>query len=173
MKSIIRLCYRKIIDVNAIKPWDKLVFEDSYREYCMQVQLYQPAGKFTTYSELIARLPAAEKLQYLVSSSVIGYLKQLNGKIPDIQNALGRIFLPFDNYQFEIIESHAADKSKHVVAVSFFSDPLLWHETIQHQLLLSVPGREEHGETMTELFSIPPFVSIYSIKSISSYVNAN
>ena len=30
---IITLCYRKIIDATATRPWDKLVWDDSYREF--------------------------------------------------------------------------------------------------------------------------------------------
>jgi hypothetical protein len=100
--KIIRLSYCIIIDSTSRNAWDKLVFEDTYTEFLMQSQYYNQDKKYYTFSELIANVPAAEKLHFLVSSAVIGYLKQLNGKIPDILNTQGKQFLSFTNYMFEI-----------------------------------------------------------------------
>ena len=163
-KAMIRLCYRKIIDIHASKPWDKYVFEDTYTEFLLQSQLYNQEKKYTAFSDLVHHVPAAEKLHFLVSAAAIGYLQQLHGKVPDLLNNLGRLFLPFKNFRFEIINSDTKDKSKHQVAINFFTDELVWHDTINNQLLLSVPGNTEEGDILTELFTIPPFVSIYSLK---------
>src|ERR1044072_1063498 len=94
--------YRKRIDVQSTKPWEKLVFEDSYTEFLMQSQLYNHEKKFSAFSDIITHMPAAESLHFLVSSAVIGYLQQLKGMVPDLVNNLGRLFLPFNNYRFEI-----------------------------------------------------------------------
>jgi hypothetical protein len=161
---MIRLCYRKVIDINSTKPWDKLVFEDTYKEFLMQAQLYNQEKKYTSFSDIITHVPAAEKLHFLVSAAVIGYLQQLHGKVPDLLNNLGRLFLPFKNFRFEIINSDIKDRTKHQVGLNFFTDHLVWHDTINNQLLLSIPGNTENGELLTELFTLPPFVSIYSIK---------
>jgi hypothetical protein len=163
-KGTIRLCYRKVIDVNSTKPWDKLVFEDTYNEFRMQSQLYNQDKKYASFSDLITHVPAAEKLHFLVSAAVIGYLQQLQGRVPDLVNNLGRLFLPFKNFRFEIINSDLKDRSKHQVAINFFTEHLVWHDTINNQLLLSIPGHTENGEILTELFTLPPFVSIYSLK---------
>ena len=160
----IRLCYRKIIDATSQKPWDKFVFEDTYTEFLLQSQLYNQEKKYTSFGELAHNVPGAEKLHFLVSAAVTGYLKQLNGIVPDIVNALGMSFIPFNNYRFEIINSSMNDKTKHQVAVNFYSEPLTWHDTINNQLLLSIPGKCENGEILTELLPMQPFVSIYSIK---------
>lgn len=163
-KGTIRLCYRKIIDVASANPWDKLVFEDTYTEFRMQVQFYNSEKKYALFSELLYNVPGADKLHFLVSAALIPYLKQLNGKVPDILNNPGKTFLPFNKYRFEIIESHVTDRSKHRVAVNFYSDGLTWHDTIGNQLLVSIPGQTEAGETLTELVSLQPFLSIYSLK---------
>lgn len=163
-KGIIRLCYRKVIDTHSVKPWDKLVFEDTYTEYLLQSQLYNQQKRYTSFSDLKTHVPAAEKLHFLVSAAVIGYLQQLQGKVPDLVNNLGRLFLPFNNYRFELINSDIKDKTKHRVAINFFTDHLHWLNTIHNQLLLSIPGNIENGELLTDLFTLPPFVSIYSIK---------
>lgn len=160
----IRLCYRKIIDATTLKPWDKYVFEDTYTEFLLQAQFYNQEKKHTSFSELIHHVPGSEKLHFLVSAAIIGYLKQLNGIVPDVVNALGMLFLPFNNYRFEIINSDIKDKSKHQVAVSFYTEPLTWHDTIGNQLMVSIPGKTENGEILTELLTIQPFLSIYSLK---------
>jgi hypothetical protein len=168
-KAIIRLCYRKIIDSNASKPWDKLVFEDTYTEYLLQSQLYNQQKQYNTFSDLVQHVPQAEKLHFLVSAAAMGYLQQLNGKVPDLTNNLGRLFLPFRHFRFEIINSDVTNKLKHQVALNFFTDHLVWHDTVNNQLLLSIPGSTENGEVLTELFTIPPFVSIYSLKPADAH----
>jgi hypothetical protein len=167
-KAIIRLCYRKIIDAAAQKAWDKYVFDDSYSEFLLQAQYFNQEKKYTTFGELANNVPGAEKLHLLVSASITGYLKQLNGKVPDVINSTGKIFLPFKNFMFEIINSDIRNKAKHQVAINFFSEPLTWHSTIGNQLLVSVYGAAENsnGEILTDMFALQPFVSIYSLKEI-------
>lgn len=162
--SLIRLCYRKIIDSNTTRPWDKFVFEDTYSEFLMQSQLYNQEKKYTSFSDMITHVPNAHRMHYLVSAAVTGYLQQLKGKVPDLVNSLGKLFLPFKHYRFEIINSDIKDKTKHQVAINFFTDHLVWHNTINNQLLLSVHGNTQNGEILTDLFTLPPFVSIYSLK---------
>ena len=156
-KALIRLCYRKIIDATAVKPWEKFVFDDTYTEFLMQVQLYNQEKKYTSFSELLQHVPAAEKLHFLVSTAAIGYIRQLAGKL----------FLPFENFRFEIINSDIKDKTKHQVAINFYTDHLVWHDTIGNQLLVSVPGNMENDEILTEVFSLQPFLTVYSMKQIS------
>ena len=168
MPAIIRLCYRKIIDANAQKQWDRYVFEDSFTEFLLQAQYFNQEKKYSTFSELINNVPNADKLHFLVGTSVTGYLKQLNGKIPDICNNNGKLFLTFKNYMFEIINSDTKNKAKHQVAINFYSEPLTWHATIGNLLLVSANQNEQqqNGEVLTDMFSMQPFLSIYSIKEI-------
>lgn len=165
-KSTIRLIYRKVINAASQDAWDQLVFEDTYREFLMQAQAFNADKKYATFGELISYVPGAERLHFLVSPSVIGYLRQLNGIVPNIINNIGKRFLPFKNYRFEIINSDLNDKAKHQIGINFISEPLVWHTTIGDQLLVSVNDgqTDEHGETLTELFAIPPYLSIYSLK---------
>ncbi len=163
-KALIRLCYRKIIDAGSAKPWEKLVFEDTYREFLMQAQFFNQEKKYNTLAELLQYVPGSDKLHYLVSTAAISYIRQLHGKVPDVVNNLGRIFLPFENFRFEIVHSDVRDKSKHQVAINFYSDQLVWHDTVGALLLVSVPGRKENDETLTDMFSLQPFVSIYSLQ---------
>ena len=168
-KATIRLLYRKIINILSQDPWEKLVFEDTYKEFLMQAQTFNPDQKYYTFGELIRNVPGAEKLHFLVSASVAGYLGQLNGKMPNITNVIDKRFVPFKNYRFEIINSDTRDISKHQVAINFISEPLNWYDTIGNMLLVAVNSEktDERGETLTEMFAMQPFLSIYSLKNIS------
>lgn len=164
------MCYCQIIDIASTGSWEKFVFDDTFNEFLMQSQPYNSGKKYATFAELLQFVPNADKLHYLVSISTVNYLKQLAGKIPDIVNALGKVFLPFENYRFEIINSDLRDKTKHQVAINFYSPDLEWHETIGEQLLISLPQEDRSGEILTEQFSMQPFLSVYSIKAKNKYV---
>jgi hypothetical protein len=160
----ITLCYRKIIDVTAAKPWEKLVFDDSYTEFKMQAQLYNQEKKYRTFAELKQFAPGADKLHFLVSAAIMGYLQQLNDTVPDILNNLGKHFLKFKQFQFEIINSDIADKSKHQIAINFYSEPLIWHDTIGNYLVVS--EKDKISEVaLTHLFAIQPYLTIYSLQT--------
>jgi hypothetical protein len=167
-KKIIRLCYRKVIDATSQKVWDKYVFESSYAEFKMQAQLYNQQKKYNSFGELLQHVPGAEKLHFLVSGAVVGYLQQLDGVVPDILNNLGKHFLKFTNYRFEIINSDIQKKDSHQIAINFFSEPLIWHDKIDNYLLVSpVNGaRNDDGVlVLTEMLQLQPFLSIYSLKT--------
>ena len=165
-QKIIRFCYRKIIDSSSQKIWDKYVFDSTYTEFLMQAQFYNQQKKYKTFAALIQHVPNAEKLHFLVSASITGYLKQLNETVPDIVNNLGRQFLPFKNYNFEIINSDITNKNDHRVAVNFFSEPLIWHDTIGDYLLISDSKKDinENGRN-TDMVKMQPFFGIYSLKA--------
>jgi hypothetical protein len=165
---IIKLCYRKIIDASSQKVWDKYVFDSTYQEFLMQAQFYNKDNKFNSFAEIINSVPGSEKLHFLVSSAIVGYLQQLKEVIPDVLNNIGKHFLPFKNYRFEIINSDIKNKANHQVAINFFSEPLIWHDTIGEHLLISPHSEEEYdGEVLTDLVKLQPFLSIYSIQNVN------
>jgi hypothetical protein len=162
-KRIITLCYRKIIDINSYKAWDKLVFEDSYKEFKLQAQFYNQDKKYNTFSELAHHVKGAEKLHFLVSGAIIDYLRKLNDIVPDIANNIGKSFIMFKQFKFELINSDLNHIDKHVIAINFYSEPLVWHDTIAPYLLTSKIDETE-GEVLTDMFAIQPFLTIHSIK---------
>jgi hypothetical protein len=169
-KGIIRLCYKKIIDVNAQKQWEKHVFEDTYMEFFMQSQFYNQEEKYHTFEELIANVPNADKLHYLVSTAAINYIRQLNNLIPDITNAHQQLCLPFKNFRFEIIQSHIKSKEEHKVAIYFYSEPITWIDTIDNQLLIAYDNQKETfeagNEISTDLIALQPLLSISSFQNL-------
>ena len=165
MYRTITLAYRKIMDANSPKPWEKLVLADSYREFRMQAQLYNQGGHHRTFGELLHHVPAAEKLHFLVGGSIGGYVQQLKGLVPDVVNNVGRYFLKFTHYQFELINSDLHDPSKHQVAINFYSEPLCWHDTIGTYLLVSAAAAPAvaGGEVLTHLFQLQPYLTIHAL----------
>jgi hypothetical protein len=164
MEKTIRFCYRKIIDATASKAWERLVHEDSFTEFKMQAQRFNEANKYSSFAEILQHNASAEQLHFLTGAAATAYVKQLNGKIPDVLNTLSKHFLPFKNFRFEIINSDIKDAGKHMVAINFYSEPVIWIDTVGSNMIVAVSNTIENGELLTETFALPPFVSIYSIK---------
>lgn len=169
MQKQIRLLYRKIIDTNSTQVWEKYIFDATYTEFLMQAQLYNQNKKYNTYAELKNNVAGAEKLNFLTSAAAVGYVKQLNGTMPDILNNVGKHFLKFENYKFEIINSDISDKSKHRIAIEFVSNPVVWLNTIGSQLLVAADEKTDPADdaVFTHVFSLQPYLQIYSIKEVS------
>lgn len=169
-KGLVKLCYLKIIDENSQGLWEKSVFDDTYMEFFMQAQFYNQDGKYQTFQELVRHIPAAEKLHYLVSTAAINYIRQLNGQIPDITNGLGKLCLPFQNFRFEILQSHIHHKKHHKVAVYFYSEPLIWLDTIHEQLLITHLHQKEAlfngNEVITEMVHLEANLTISSFQNL-------
>lgn len=164
--SNIKFCYRKIIDIQAATAWERLVFEDTYKEFCMQFQFYNTDEKYHSFSQLLHEDARAKKMHFLTSTAAAGYITQLNNIIPDVKNVLGKTFLPFQQFDFEIIESHIKEKAKHRVAISFYSEAVTWLQTIGTHLIITMQQEKENDEAqLTETLALQPFLSIYSIKN--------
>lgn len=136
-------------------------------EFKMQAQNFSAGTPYTTYAQLLHHFPNAQKLTGMVTPSVTGYVQQLGGIIPEILNTLGRRFLKIRSFQFEIINSDINDRDKHVIAINFFSEPLVWHDTINNYLLVSPQNavNQNDEEVLTELFQLQPYLNIHSVAS--------
>jgi hypothetical protein len=161
----ITLCYRKIIDASATRPWDKLVLDDSYREFRLQAQYFNQEKKYRTFGELLHYVPGADRLHGLASGAIVGYLQQLGGVVPDVLDNLGRRFLTFDKFQFELINSDLLDPGKHQVAVSFFTEPLVWHDTVGTYLIASPLGPATGAAVPVHTFQLQPYLAIHSFQA--------
>ncbi|GAB4016187.1 hypothetical protein [Spirosoma koreense] len=164
MKGLIRLTYRKIIDANSQKLWDKYVFDDTYMEFFMQAQTFDPGNRYATFQELVTHVPQAERLHALTSAAAIGYIRQLNNLMPDMANVSGKLCLPFSQFNFEIIQSHVENKQAHRVAILFYSDPITWIDTVGNHLLVAYGDQRtaisEEKEVETDLIALQPYLSI-------------
>jgi hypothetical protein len=153
MKGIIKLQYRKIFDQNVQKVWDKYVFDDTHLEYKMKCQEYTNEPEKTPFKELLKINPKAEKLHYLVSLASLNYLRWLEDKVPDIFNLVGERCIPFENFKFEILQSHYEDKINIRFRLIFFQTHfigliplgitycfqprnLIWRQKLKHLCLI-------------------------------------
>jgi hypothetical protein len=138
-KGLVTLCYQKLIDASSTGNWDRLVFEDTYKEYFMQAQQFDQQKRHSTFQEIVKNNPKAEAMHYLVSTAAIGYIRQLDEKIPEVTNSLGKLCLSFTKFKFEIIQSHIRDIALHKIAIHFYSEPVTWIDAIGNQFIFS-PG---------------------------------
>lgn len=162
MQRIIRLCYRKIIDSHSLNAWERAVFDATHLEFYMQAQRLDPDGTFTTFQEITENIPNAGQLHYLTSTAAIGYIRQLKDTMPDIANASGMLCLPFKEFKFEIVQSHTEDKARHKIAIWFYSEPVIWIDTLGNQLLISYQSEVLRSGVAveTDLITLVPFLSI-------------
>lgn len=168
VKGLIKLCYRKLIDNNSTNNWDKYVFEDTHREFYMQAQQFDQKGQYTTFQELLLHIPKAEQIHYLVSTAALGYLRQLNGLIPELLNVWGQTCVPFKNFKFEILQSHIQQKEQHKVIIYFYSEILTWIDTIDKQILFAKDNQintlDSGKEIETDLLPLIPNLNIISFQ---------
>ncbi len=170
MNGLIQLSYRKVIDATAQPAWDRLVFDDAWQEFFMQAQSFNPDGRYQYVWELFANVPNADKLHYLTSRAVMGYLQQLNDRIPDITNAQQQASLPFTQFKFEILAAQLAQKDTFRIAIFFYSDVLTWIDTLGDRLLIAHGDQQaaiQQGQAITtDLIPLQPELSIWSYQPI-------
>ena len=172
MKGFIKFCYTKVIDADSSGIWEKHVFENTYKEFFMQAQQFDQQKKYTTFQEILKNVPKADGMHYLVSTAAIGYIRQLNGRIPEAFSTTGKPCVPFKNFKFEILQSHVQDKRQHKVAVYFYSDELIWIDTIDRCLLFTSGDQiellQKGNAVETEMLTVPPNLGICSFRLFGS-----
>ncbi len=170
MKGLIKLCYRKVIDVSSTSVWDKYVFEDTYKEYYMQAQQFDQQSKYGTFQEMVKHIPSAEQMHYLVSTAAVNYIRQLDGVFPEVLNVMGERCVPFENFRFEILESDIKNKEQHKVAIRFYSNVLTWIGSIDNQLVFAKGDQSlqiHSGELIeTEMLLWRSNLTIHSFRQI-------
>lgn len=156
----IRLAYRYVIDAQASALWDQYVFEDTYREYRMQQQLYNDAANpKATFRELLAENDKAEKLHYLTGIAAHSYVQQLKGKLPRVPDVLGKNFFPFTNYEFDLINSDVQDSARHKFGLTFYSPLLRLLDVVGNCYLVSLQT-DERTQHETLMFPLQNRLSI-------------
>jgi len=151
--SKIRMAFRLLIDSSATVTWQKYVFEDTYREYLMQQQLYTtPENPKPTFRELLHENEKAEKLHFLIGIAAEPYIRQLKGNIYELPDALGNSYLPFVNYKLDIVNTDSNDQSRHKIGITFYTPLLVLVDIVNNQYLLS---KDTDVTTHWEILSFP------------------
>ncbi|MBD0285569.1 MAG: hypothetical protein ICV79_09115 [Flavisolibacter sp.] len=170
-KALIKLAYRQIIDSSSQGMFENNVFNDSYQEYLMQVQAYDSENRYSTFSELVAQVPKAQSLHYKVGFSIGLYIKELNNLIPHLEDSLGRLIVPFETHQFEIVDSDITNKAIHKVAITYTTGFMILIGVVGDYLVLSVndESKATSSEPMdTFMLRVQSNLSIVSYKEIKS-----
>lgn len=156
----IRLAYRMVIDSTATGAWERYVFEDTYKEYLMQQQLYnRKENPAATFRELLAENPNAEKLHYLTGLAANSYIQQLKGHFYKMPDVLGNNFFPFEGYRLDVINTDITDITKHKIGITFFSPLLTYLGTINNCYLVSANTAVTEGYD-TLMFPVQPQLAI-------------
>jgi hypothetical protein len=156
----IRLAYRIVIDNSSTFVWDKYVFEDTYKEYLMQHQLFNSKeNPKPTFRELVSENEKANQLHFLVGMAANGYIEQLKGKFHRVTDVLGNHFFSFTNFQLDIINTDITDSSKHKIGLTFYSPLLVLLDTTNNHYLVSTEVEKENG-FQTLMFTMQPNLAI-------------
>lgn len=175
-KAFIKLAYRQIIDATSTGGFEKKIFHDSYAEFLMKIQAYNPGNKFSTYSDIAANDGRANSLHYKCSFAVLHHIETLKNKIPGLLDTAGRVAIPFDVAEFKVLESGITDKSLHKVAIIYSTDIFTLVDSFGEYLLLAAgdqsatianPGLETFTLKMQDNLSIINYREIISEKTIT------
>ncbi|MCU7548317.1 hypothetical protein OCK74_04285 [Chitinophagaceae bacterium LB-8] len=167
-KALIQIAYRQIIDIASNGAFEQNVWKDSYSEFQIQIQTYNQDNRYKTWEELKAdNGKAAFNIPYKVGFSIGLYVKGLNGKMPHLQDSLGRNHIPFANHEFEIVASDITNEQAHVVALTYTSDTLTLFDSIGDHMLLAEGDKTLAGETI-DMFSLKmqPHLSIIKYRPL-------
>lgn len=156
----IRLACRIVIDNTAASAWDRYIFEDTYREYLMQQQLFNTKDNpADTFRELLAANPKAEQLHFLTGMAADSYIKQLKGNFYRITDVLGNTQFPFTGYRLDIINTSITDSSRHKIGITLFTPLFTFLGMLNNCYLVSLSTEEQAGyETL--MFPVQPQVSV-------------
>jgi hypothetical protein len=156
----IRLAYRITIDNGDTAAWERYIFEDTYREYGMQQQLYNDAkNPKNTFRELLAENPKAEQLHFLTGVAAKSYVAQLKGQYYRVADVLGNMFFPFEGYRLDIINTDVTDMARHRIGITFFSPLLTYMGLVNNCFLVSKETEIQSGYD-TVMFPVQPHLSI-------------
>lgn len=179
-KALVKLAYRQVVDATATGSFEQKVFNDSYAEFLMKIQAYNPDKKYTKFSEIVANDGRANSLHYKTSFAVLHHIETLQGKVPGLQDNSGRSNLSFVIPEFKVVESSITDKNLHKVAITYITDTYTLLGSFGEYLLLTAGDQSKRtGEEQPEVITLQmqPGLSIIHYQEIVAdkeaiYLNA-
>jgi hypothetical protein len=152
-KALIKIAYKQVIDASSHGAFEQNVFNYSYNELWLKSQVYNPEGKFKTFTQLKANDGRANSLHYKSGFAIGGFVALLQNKIPIVQGSLGENIL-FSSHKFEVIESDVGDKAMHKIAIHYITGTLSFYGNIGEYMLLATGDhlsgqRDEAVETFS------------------------
>ncbi|RAJ06912.1 hypothetical protein LX64_02040 [Chitinophaga skermanii] len=148
MKTVhVRMAYRQMFTAASNNSFERDVWIESYNEWCMQIQAYNPNDAFTTWEEIRQASPKASfHVPYKTGFAVGLFVKALNNEIPGSQVHMSGQPLPFEGYQFEIVQASTIQRNDYIAAIVYQTPVLQLLGQFGNKLLLSYnlqhPGAE-------------------------------
>lgn len=156
----IKLSFTKIIGPDYRSAFEKNVFEDSYQEFLMQSQTYNPGQRLNTFSEMVSNNPKANSLHYKVGFAVGLYIRELQHIIPDLYDNSGETSIIFSTCEFRIRNSAINSKKEHLISLTFTTGTYFLPDHFGEYLLIS-PKEEMPGNILsTTILRMQPGLSI-------------
>ena len=164
LRPQIRLAWYQVIDASATGSFEQLIFHDSYAEFQLKAQAYTRGHALTRFSSILAYDNRASSLHYKTGSGVQHHIKALNNQIPGLRDTAGRMNIPFETWEFNVLESDTADKQRHRVAITYITDSFTLLNNFAEYLVLAA-GPEE--EQMTFTVKLQPGLSIVHYEEVA------
>ena len=156
----VRLAYRTVIDYKSNSNWDKYIFEDTYKEYIIQSQLFNvKESTVTTFRELLNINEKATQLHFLTGLAAQHYVNQLKGNFYSVTDVLGKHFFKFTNYELDIINTDIHDITKHKIGITFYSPLYILLNNENNQYLVTAEVDKKTG-FQTLSFQMQPQLTI-------------
>ncbi len=124
-KGLIKLAYRQVIDADNKGNFERSVLSIS----------------------MVANDPKANSLHYKSGFAIGNLIEQLNKKIPELQDTLGKN-LDFEMHAFEVIDSDITNLSAHKVAITYITGILTFYGNMGEYMLLA--AGDKLNQTSTE-----------------------
>jgi hypothetical protein len=171
-KALIKLAYRQVINEQSRSIFERNVFIASYNEFLLKSQTYNQERKFRSFKEMVNSDGRANSLHYKLSFPVLPFIELLHKKIPSLKDNAGKQ-IPFDHWQFELIDSDIKNKNMHTVAVNYFTDTITVLETLGEYMLLSLGDKSDCINDVSETFvlKVQDGLSITKFQQIQELVH--
>lgn len=144
--ALIKLSYTQLIDSTAVTAFEKNILQDSYAEFLLKSQVYNPESKYKTFTEMVSNDGRANSLHYKSGFAITNHITQLNNKIPGLPELAGQKLL-FDMYEFKIIESDIINAAVHKVTITYTTAIFTLLYSTDNYLLLSAGDQSEKLKT--------------------------
>jgi len=144
--ALIKLSYTQIIDSAATTAFEKNILRDSYAEFLLKSQAYNPESKYKTFTEMVSNDGRANSLHYKSGFAIANHITQLNNKIQGLPESAGQKLL-FNLYEFKIIESNINNAAVHKIAIIYTTAIFTLLYSTENYLLLSAGDQSEKLKT--------------------------
>jgi len=172
--ALVRLSFRQDIDAFMDGWFERGIIQATYDEFLLKSQAYNSAGKFKTFTEMVANDGRANSLHYKCCFPIAPYIELLKNNIPGLYDNSGKN-IRFTQTQFNVIESDISNITAHKVSITYLTETITLLDNIGDYLLMAYGDLAE--DVLTQplkpvenilLLKIVPGLSLTSYSRIST-----